>query len=106
MTIGDRSGLFAVYLALFVAGLFYDGLVTWLERRGYLHGFTALFVVGGVLITLAGVAVIDPVAALISLGAFAASGLPMVSGSIWRYVRNREQSLEELKDEARDGDPT
>jgi len=37
---------------------------------------------------------------LITFGAFVASGTPMIAGSIWRHVREREHQLEQLRREA------
>lgn len=55
--------------------------------------YTAIYVVGGVLATLGGMAVISWKAAVLGLAAFAASGLPMVIGDMRRGVR--EQARQE-----------
>lgn len=102
--IGDRMGLIAVYSVLVLFGVGYNLLVAWVEERGYIRGYVALFVAGGVLITLVGVALITPIGALITLGAFVASGTPMILGSIWRYIKDRERELDSLRNEAKDGD--
>jgi hypothetical protein len=85
----DSSLILVVFLALFVFGIGYNWAVAEFERRKYLEGFVSLAVVLGVLVTLGGVAVIERRAAQLALGAFAASGAPMVAGSIWRYIKAR-----------------
>lgn len=69
---GELGMVAGVYGALFVVGFLYNALVGWLERRGYDEGYTAVLVVVGVLITLAGIAVFD-------WGAAA-----LVGGGLWR----------------------
>lgn len=97
---GNDFGLvLAVYAALFVFGFLYNTLVAWLERRGYDEGYTAILVVGGTLITLAGVAVVDWQAAALTLGAFACSGFWMVVGSWWRHVRARRAGQEAQRED-------
>lgn len=90
----DLGVISAVFGVLVAFGLLYDRIVGWLERNGYDEGYTAMLVVGGVLVTLAGVAFVDWRAALLALGAFVCSGLPMVIGSWWRHVQRRKQGLE------------
>ncbi|RMG02006.1 MAG: hypothetical protein D6735_10975 [Acidobacteria bacterium] len=80
----------AVIGLLFSFGLLYNQVVEYLLRKRYAEGYTSLLVAFGVFVTLAGVAVIDLSASLLALIAFAASGTPMVIGSIVRYVRKRE----------------
>lgn len=82
--------LLYVIAGLFLFGLSYNAFVAWLEGQGHDKGYTAFLVVGGVLITLAGLAVITNVeTAILAIGCFAASGLPMIFGSVGRYVRAR-----------------
>jgi hypothetical protein len=83
------SLILAVYAILLTFGTGFNALIALLERRGFLEGYTAIAVVVGVSITLAGIAVIDPWASLYAIGGFAASGLPMVVGSWWRHVQAR-----------------
>lgn len=77
-------------VALFLFGWLYNHAVQWLERNGYEDGFTSLLVVGGTAVTLLGLAAIDPHAAMWAIACFAASGTPMVLGSIWRYLQRRK----------------
>lgn len=102
MTMRVDFGIISVYLILVIVGIGYNALVAWIERNGYQHGYTSILVIGGVLITLTGVAVIDVRAALVCLGAFAATGLPMVIGSIWREVRLREEIIKQIKEVGHD----
>jgi len=95
----DWGTVWVVFGALFAFGYLYNLAVTWLERNGYDEGYTAMLVVGGSLATLAGVAIIDWQAAVLTLGAFACSGFWMVVGSWWRHVRRRKRSQEALLDD-------
>ncbi len=100
MTSGLNWGLIgAVWGALLVFGFVYNLAVAWAERQGYAEGYTAMLVVGGTLVTLLGVAVVDWRAALLALGAFFASGFWMVVGSWWRHVQARRRA----QDLAREG---
>jgi len=98
-------GLIAAVLAgLLWVGTLYNQLVSWAQRRGYAEGYTSLLVVGGVLLTLAGLAILSIGAAALALAVFVASGTPMVVGSICRYVQRREAAMKAIRDEAH-GDP-
>jgi flagellar biogenesis protein FliO len=70
-------------LALLAFGLAYNWLVARAERAVPDHGYTAVWVIGGVLITvLATIPLIGWQNALTVLAAFGASGLVMTLGSI------------------------
>lgn len=97
----DSRMIWTVYGALFLFGFFYDQLVAWMERNGYDEGYTASLVVFGSLITLGGIAVIDWRAGLLGLGAFAASGFWMATGSWWRHVQRRRQGQRAQRDEVK-----
>jgi len=102
--IGSESGLNTVtviYIFLLLVGIIFDQAVSYMERHGYLRGYTALMVAVGVGFTVGSLAILSPVWALITLGAFIASGTPMMVGSIYRHVRDREQELERLRNEAK-----
>ena len=86
----DSGTILAVFLGLVLFGVVYNAFVEWLEGRGYTEGYLALIVAVGVFVTIVGIAVINFQAAIIALVAFAGSGLPMIIGSIVRYLRNRE----------------
>ena len=103
---GEHSGLnwgtlAAIYMALLLFGIVYNLITAWLERQGYAKGYVSLLVVGGVVVTVGLTAFISLPFALVTAGAFIASGTPMIIGSIWRHVREREQYLEDLRREAR-----
>jgi hypothetical protein len=95
---GDWRLIGAVLFGLLMFGLVYNELVQRIGRRK--EGYTSLLVVGGVLITLGGVALVSWQCAVLTLSAFAASGLPMTLGSIYRHIRSREQAIEYLRREA------
>ena len=91
--IGLISG---VLLGLVLFGLGFNALTSWAEQKGYMDGFTSLFVALGVLMTLAPFALVNPIFALLVLAGFFASGLPMIVGSIVRYIKRREQTRKEI----------
>lgn len=77
----DYGTIAAVFFGLLLFGVGYNAFVAWLERRGYTEGYLSLIVSFGVAMTLVGVAILNIQAALITLGAFIASGTPMIIGS-------------------------
>jgi len=80
-----------IFSGLFVFGVVYNALVGWLERRRYERGYVSFLVVVGTAATLAGAEkFVGRKAALQVAGCFVASGLPMIVGSVWRHVRERE----------------
>lgn len=76
----------AIILTLF--GVAYNTIVHYLEEfHDNLWGYTAFFVALGTLITLLGAWYFIPTQAfLIVLGAFICTGIPMILGSVWRYI--------------------
>ena len=92
--IGTISGF------IFLLSCSYDGVVRWLEHEGYAEGYTSFLVVGGVLLTLFGLACIDRAAAVLALILFSASGLPMVVGSMWRHARRRKADQDGMRKDA------
>jgi hypothetical protein len=95
---GDWRLIGAVLFGLLMFGTVYNNLVQKLGRRK--EGYTSLLVVGGVLITLAGVALVSWQCAVLTLSAFAASGLPMVLGDIQRHIQARERAITEMQRQA------
>lgn len=91
--IGTLSG------ALIGFAIGYNNLIGKLDEQGYLEGYTSLAVVGGVLVTLIAVAVVDLEAALLAFWAFCCTGTPMVIGSCIRHVRRRRASQQSIKGE-------
>lgn len=85
---------------LVVFGVLYNTLVAKAEQTE--TGYTAFLVVGGVVVTVAATApLIGWQAAMVVGLAFAASGLPMVIGSMARYVRRTQAEHQALRAEAR-----
>lgn len=98
----DYGVISAVFLGLLLFGIGYNALVAWMERRGYTEGYLSLIVAFGVAMTLIGVAVLSIQAALLSLGAFFATGTPMILGSIVRYLHKRDEAKRAMLDEVKD----
>jgi len=96
----------AIYLALLLISLGYNYLVAYLDRHGYLHGNTWVSVACGVAYTVAMTAFISPLFALIVLGAFVMSGIPMALGAMYRHANQRkaiELALrQDIYDQAKD----
>ena len=88
--------ILAVFGMLLAFGAFYDRFVASLTRKGYAEGFMGLIVALGVFVTLSGLSILSINAALLALGAFAASGTPMIVGSIVRYVQRREAARKSM----------
>lgn len=86
-----------VAFGLVMFGLAFNGLM---ERMGERKaGYTSLFVVAGVVVTLAGVAIVDWQAALLCASGFVASGTPMVIGDVARAIQARDQALAQMRRE-------
>ncbi len=80
----------------------YNALVAWLEEKGYHDGFVSLMVVVGVSYTVLATAWLIGSQALVTLTlAFVASGIPMIVGSISRYIRERREEEKYLINHAR-----
>lgn len=84
-----------VAFALVMFGAYYDSLMT--RLADHKDPYISIFVAGGVAVTLGLIAVIDWRAAVLALGAFACSGLPMVAGSIRRNMERQRQALDDLR---------
>ncbi len=101
-TFGVGNGqLLAVVFGLALFGIAYNALVAWMERRHYTEGFLSLIVALGVMGTLIGLALLDFKAAMQALLAFGATGIPMIVGSIVRYIQARDAAKQALRDEVR-----
>lgn len=88
----DLGTISAVFLGLVLFGIGYNALIAWAEKQGYMEGFVSFTVVLGVMVTLGGMAILDYQGALLCLCCFAASGFPMIIGSISRYLISRKES--------------
>lgn len=88
---GNQLGAIAVTAAaLFGFGLAFNWLINLFNRHGLDDGFTWLLVVVGVGITvLAAGFTIGWTAVIVLFIYFAASGLPMAAGDIYRYAKAR-----------------
>lgn len=93
--------LAAIYMFLLLFGIVFNLFTAWVERRGYARGYVSLLVVVGVAVTVGMTAVVSLPFALITAGAFVASGTPMIVGSVWRHVTERERHLQALRDEVK-----
>lgn len=87
-----------VFGALFAFGLAFAWFVDWCGRRGYLDGYTAIFVVVGVLVTevarLALPYTGSPAENLvIILACYTASGAPMVAADVVKHLNARQRLL-------------
>ena len=86
-----------VLVTLFGFGIGYNRLVEKLERQGHDRGYMGFIVAFGCTMTLLGAGVIvgwEPVAW--TTMCFAASGIPMIAGSIRRHVRARAKARREI----------
>jgi len=85
-----------ILLALAIFGVVYNRWVDSLERQGHDRGYMSFIVALGCAVTLAGAGFIvglEPV--LWAFVCFAASGIPMIAGSVGRYCRARAQQRQE-----------
>jgi hypothetical protein len=90
-----------VLLALF--GLGYNALTEYLEKSGRSRGFVSLLVAAGSAVTiLASGFLIGWIPALIVLACFGASGLPMIVGSVIRYINARSADEKAARELARE----
>lgn len=99
----DLTLLAAVAAGLMVIGIGYNWMVTQINHRLWDHPLTGFLVVGGTLITLGGFAIVvgwGP--ALVALACFAASGLPMVAGSVHRWMGRAAEDTAGIEREIRD----
>ena len=80
------TNLLLIALGLCLFGILYNQAVSYVQR--FTPHYTAFFVVGGVSVTLlAATPLVGLQNAVTLFMLFAASGLPMVVGSVWRHVR-------------------
>jgi len=85
-----------ILLALAVFGYIYNRWVEALEKKGHDRGYMSLIVSAGCAVTLGGAALIVGLGPVLwALVCFAASGIPMIVGSVGRYCRARAQQRQE-----------
>ncbi len=98
----------------FLFGIGFNWFTALSEERGWIEGYTSLFVTFGVFVT---VTLMGPIIGWDIVGllaaAFTASGLPMIVGSMARHARARRQEeahiaqiAEETAEESGNGDQT
>ena len=98
-TLGLNQGAIGVYIGAVLFGVVYNSFIAWMRANGHGDGLVSLFVAGGVVVTLILSAfVVGPVAAGLVALMFVCSGLPMMGGSLWRYVSNLRAELRESAD--------
>jgi apolipoprotein N-acyltransferase len=101
------AALAAVYIAGLVFGIGFNWMTDKATRSGFIRGYTALFVVVGVLITLALAAVvIGLLPALVVVGEFVFTGAPMILGEMVRHKREELALLRRERQEAKHGNTT
>lgn len=94
--------LAAICASLVTFGIGYNYLVARLEDRGRDRGYMGFIVALGCLITVAGAGlIIDLEHTVIVLICFAASGTPMIIGSIVRHIHQRERDEALYRESAR-----
>lgn len=97
----DLGAIAATAVFLFAFGIGFNWLVLQLSRRGYSDGYTWLLVVVGVAVTvIAAGFTIGWTAVLLLFVYFAASGLPMALGDIWRKVQAEAVERRERHDQS------
>lgn len=92
-------------IILFLFAVIYNHLVAWLEQNGHDKGYMSGFVSLGCAVTIA-VGLYLPtknltITALV-FAAFVASGLPMIIGSIIRYIKARAQDEHATREDLRE----
>lgn len=98
MTINcDFSLISAIYILLIAYGIGYGALIEMADRRGYTEGFAWLAAGIWALVTVGAMAAICWQMALVLLGAFLCSGLPIAARMIWRFWQLREHEQEAIR---------
>jgi len=96
---GNTIGVISVLFGLFAFGVLFNQAINWARRSGWMEPYTAFWVAAGVLVTIAGIALVDTLidwnAGITSLICFAASGTPMILGDAARYVAATRHEIEE-----------
>ena len=88
-----------ILLGLAAFGVVYNHWVEALEKKGHDRGYMSLIVSAGCAVTLAGASFIIGLGPVLwALICFAASGIPMIIGSISRYCRARTQQRQQCLD--------
>lgn len=86
----------SVSILLIAFGIGYNWLTEKLEQHGYQHGYLSFIVSLGVAGTLAIAAIRERTTILRFFFYFVCSGIPMILGSVYRYVSRRESDRRDL----------
>lgn len=92
----DFSSILATLLALLLFGVIFNMFVEYLITHKYVEGYMSLVVALGSGITLLGLAILSWQLAFLAILGFAASGIPMIIGSITRYIRLRSRDQQSM----------
>lgn len=100
-TISDGNEYAYAIIGLFVFSIAYNFLVDWLEQKGWERGITSLLVAVGSAVTLLPIIWLAGWQLFIDIiGLFAASGVVMIGGSLYRYFRERDEEIKEFRNTA------
>ncbi len=98
----DSGAILATTVGLFLFGWLFNQIVNFLHRRGLNEGFTWLEVVIGVgVVVIASGFTIGWGTSLLLFIYFAASGIWMAAGDIWRGIRAKQAEVRERREDAR-----
>jgi hypothetical protein len=86
-----------VYPGLLLFGIAFNWFVQLAEHHGWTEGYLSLYVAAGSAITIGGIWALDSGAGKLTLLCFFLAGLPMMIGSIARYVHKRELTQERYR---------
>lgn len=99
MSEGEAIGLFAgIFGALLGFGILYNAAINVINRKQLDEGYVGFEVAIGVVVTLLATGpLIGWRNVAILTGAFAASGIPMIVGDVWRYWERKLRSQEAMR---------
>lgn len=92
----DYGLITGIFAGLILFGIGFNALTDWMERKGYMEGITSLMVALGVAFTIAPFAFISLPFALLIAGGFVCTGGPMIVGSISRYLKRRDEAIQNI----------
>lgn len=93
----EFSHILATFSGALAGGIAYNALVDWMEKRG-IDGYTWLQVVGGVGMTLVfAIALVGWQDVMRLTALFAATGLPMIAGALYRREKRLARLVKQLR---------